>query len=122
MKDLQLKQLAPYLPYGVEILQPDAEGRNTLTLDVEGLRIMEVQGFEYFKPLLHPLSRLTEEMEHNGERFVPKDKLPMYFDNSLHFLIEQIENNYVEYCVIEKLFEWHFDVFGLINKGLAEAK
>ena len=24
-----------------------------------------------------------------------------------------------KYSVISKLFEWHFDVFGLINKGLA---
>jgi hypothetical protein len=90
---LTLEHLAAYLPYGVEILQPDAEGRNTFTLDVEGLRIMEVQGFEHFKLKLRPVS----DLEHNT---------PEYLQGCMY--------SYVQY-----LLSNHYDVFGLIPKGLA---
>ena len=56
METLKLEHIAPYLPYGVLVGQPDAEGRNCFTLDVEGLRIMEVTGFEHFRLGLRPLS------------------------------------------------------------------
>lgn len=113
--------------------------------------------------LILPLSYLTKEIEHNGEKFVP-----------LEFIIRMIEPEYIlidkstfnfnvinksigldqvfqlryktdfddyknvvmlnfhqkEKCFwhseriipitcIEKLYEWHFDIYGLIEQGLA---
>lgn len=78
-----------------------------------------------FKPLLLPLSHLTEEIEHNGERFVPVEKLKWMFDleDLDHHLVIEFETKItmLKNCmdIIEKLFEWHFDVYGLIEKGLA---
>lgn len=97
--------------------------------------------------VLRHLSDLTKEIEHNGEKFVPILRLAelnlrqfnwkMIFDSKRAFS----DKLYVEFyfngkdfrCVnqqydavaqnqfilFQKLFEWHFDVFGLIEKGLA---
>lgn len=117
------------------------------------------------KPLLHPLSKLTQEIEHNREKFVPILKVleilkiyPMSYnisENSIDLILDPRkhransrtkENRQVRfwfnsfngigfYCsnmkllmykdiygAIKKLFEWHFDVFGLIENGLAIEK
>jgi hypothetical protein len=90
-----------------------------------------------FKPLLHPLSDLTKEIDHNGERFVPVEWFEIGDDGgesleythgniklikTLKFIAEyNIHNdiNYLPYGVVQKLHEWHFDVFNWIEKGLA---
>lgn len=83
--------------------------------------------------LLRPLSDLTKEIEVNGERFVPVEKL---YNGKLNEWKNELEINgifydYVmemhehdllaelQYREISMLFEWHFDIFGLIEKGLA---
>jgi len=70
------------------------------------------------KPIFRPLSDLTKEIEHNGVKFIPAQKLGesgFVFPGHtwVHMVLE------LPYWVIEKLIEWHFDVFGLIEKGLA---
>jgi hypothetical protein len=69
MKDqLTLEHLAPYLPYGLKILNGwgDIKKLNYSYLDDEN------NGFiNHVKPILRPLSDLTEEIEHNGVKFVP---------------------------------------------------
>jgi hypothetical protein len=89
---------------------------------------------DQMKPLLHPLSDLTNpikvEGHNNGKEFVPIDEFfIMYgggFKDKKAFLntglIDSILNSSYEsytYSLISKLFEWHFDVFGLIKSGLA---
>ena len=86
------------------------------------------------KPILRPLSDLTKEIEHNGERFVPIDELwgqtlgeidSNTYDD--YFFNPDLKTTWIckenvlqlEWVVVEKLFEWHFDVFGLIDAGLA---
>jgi len=82
---LELKHIAPYLPYDLECECP------SLTEDREVPKVCDMVGafsdwvaistkdsnvhdeFEYdeFKPLLRPLKDLSTEIEHNGKRFVP---------------------------------------------------
>lgn len=75
------------------------------------------------KPILRPLSDLTKEIEHNGERFVFSDrylsnsKIKMLLDNSLCSFNNPL--NDIDYNSVKLLLEHHFDVFGLIEKGLA---
>jgi hypothetical protein len=69
-----------------------------------------------FKPALRPLSDLTKEIEHNGEKFVPYNKLTKEISNKAW--LSEIKINlsrpvYLPYFMVEKLFEWHFDVFNL---------
>ena len=86
------------------------------------------------KLALRPLSDLTKEIDVDGEKFIPIDILwnetleqvnsDTYDD---YFFNEDLETTWInidnvlrlEYIVVEKLIEWNFDVFGLIEKGLA---
>ena len=115
---LEQKHLAPYLPYGLKIKVIDTNfyKYDVMTLcDKSGLSNIGLSDLldepQDFKPILHPLSDLTKEIEVNGEKFVPRDK---FYGNPLDYKI--LDNNY---NVVQKLLEWHFDVFGLIENGLA---
>lgn len=71
-----------------------------------------------YKIVKHPLSDLTKEIEVNGEKFVPLKK--MGYNVSWYgwdfYKINILEQKYSD---IQKLLEWHFDIYGLIEKGLA---
>lgn len=69
------------------------------------------QNIEDCMPCLRQFSDLAREIEHNGERFVPRHK---FIGNPLDYKI--LHNSY---SVVQQLLKWHFDVFGLIDKGLA---
>lgn len=81
------------------------------------------------KPILRPLSDLTKEIKHNDKKFVPIDKLDgkssgVLGGNNLREMINKdTYKSYdfysLKYATIKKLFEWHFDVFGLIPNNLA---
>jgi len=139
MKKLELKHLAPYLPYNLKVFDDYySEIRYLAALAFSDCGIVkqlhypsQTREYNEIKPILHPLSDLTKEIEHNGEKFVPIEWLN---ENKSVRLIKVIntgryevfsENTgttnirFWEYCIIEKLFEWHFDVFGLIKDGLA---
>jgi len=149
MKQLTINELAPYLPYGLKIqftqLDDGISGIGELYRIETGKtdkQLFEinptiiVSDYELYlledeiKPILRPLSDLTEEIEHNGERFVPYKVL------GWEYLHDNTEFGQVVYCeygespktainVIDyigdyhTLLSWHFDVFGLLDKGLA---
>ncbi len=88
--------------------------------------ILNAQG----KPILRNLSDLTKEIEHNGEKFTPCNKLADIVTNDwdiedMECDVQIIKDYFTmhptdwPYWLIQKLFEWHFDVFGLIEKQLA---
>jgi len=132
---LTLEHLAPYLPYGLKVKVEDYK------CDYVGREFDEVIGFHQWdksgllwsvlteggakpslnrvKPILRPLSDLTKEIEVDGEKFVPLNKLRLDFD--LDFDAE--ERSFVNMFEIledyNKLLKWHFDVHGLIPKNLA---
>src|SRR5690606_37484510 len=75
------------------------------------------------KLILRPLSDLTKEIEHNGWSFTFSE---VYLGNSKLAKILGVERstfdnflNDIDYSSIQLLFKHHFDVFGLIDKGLA---
>lgn len=95
-----------------------------------------VEGFNYdnnvktdkLKPILHPLSDLTKEIEHNGEVFIPIDKLyhldmlrcdiSFFRFINLDIVADHIHSNkFLEFTLI--LAKWHFDIAKLIDKGEA---
>lgn len=121
--NLELK-LAAYLPYGLKILRPD----NKTILEAVGLIgnfivFNEETGYtygvigKYNKPILRPLD-LEKEIEVNGEKFIPIEKIAIYGNNK-GYLEEAILTGLVEVIVFNMLLSWHFDVFGLIEAGLA---
>ena len=173
--ELELKHLAPYLPYGLNILSKRhfcKYGEQTI-LEVNGIAFQDTADIPYwqyefvydndlkfsninkkgFKPMLRPISDLTKEIEVNGEKFVPLVEIIKHLN--FKFLRYEIKDNSLDvvfdnkpqtkerfwfsnfkgtsfYCsnmnklmykdiygAMNKLFEWHFDVFGLIEKDLA---
>lgn len=119
--ELELKHLAAYLPYGlkVEYSLPEWQQKQIdkiTMLSISHSRVyIESYNFngwiEKYKPILRPLSYLTKEIEVNGEKFIPRMK---FYGTPLDY---KITSN--SYDVIQKLLEWHFDIFGLIDSGLA---
>jgi len=166
MDNLELKHIAPYLPYGLKVqYEGILNGKELKEYDKSepllsdpyseeyiefwrnrrediGLKISKIKEVKFynnyikfyvgrhhgylkplylgdFKPILRPLSLLTKEIEHLGERFVPYDTniFTKYRMNTLH--PKHINIVGMPYWCVQKLIEWHFDVFGLIEKGLA---
>ena len=77
-------------------------------------------------PILHPLSDLTKEIEHNGEKFVPIERLSKLNGMSairdmdtIALYIQESGLNFIPYVIINLLVSWHFDIAGLIEKGEA---
>ena len=139
MKDkITLDHLAPYIPYGLKVETVDG------IFEVDGwgseigifLKTMMygANAIPAYKPILRPLSDLTKEITHNGETFVPIDylngefagKIPRKFEvnqtirnpNIFFTLAEWISFKEL-HELFELLFSWHFDVFGLLDAGLA---
>lgn len=149
---LELKHLAPYLPYDlgilVEMSMTETDSFPLTTENIDG--VLEYQK----KPTLRPLDDLVNEITHNGQKFVPivellkmqyiswqKNKegtryaeiehgktgtryFALYTNQATYsFKLYKYEfmtgRNTIEYWVMQKLIEWHFDVFDLIEQNLA---
>ena len=120
-KDLLLQDLSPRLPYGVILECCGLVGEELRTITKEGL-INDDYDIDEVKPMLFPLSSITEEQWINAPRvnltnFTLESlkcgcfTLASYTcENNLHDLLE----------FINWLYENHFDVSGLIPLGLAK--
>lgn len=195
MDKLTIKYIAPHLPYGLKchnMGNHDDEGtpivQEIIGLDQDGVLVSFEHEDEHYLysdtfPLLRPMSDLTKEIDHKGEKFVPMIRLLELKERNAFTKNERIKNllskdvkvidcktseyklsptmicHAVRYAVettnmgtlvyrfsfdehfdrfsaqdetrrltlgvghqkqlFEKLYEWHFDIDGLIEKGLA---
>ena len=171
--NLELKHLAAYLPYELNILNQWKDLGTLTTLFVssnfDSCMIRSYDDDEECEicdcvPILRPMSDLVKEIEHKGKKFIPiqvlfemtlmdgwlscgKDHLKDFKthidDDSFYYYIfkdEDLECSFGYYIydqsfsfhdgerdhpvenqlsLFQSLFEWHFDVFGLIEQGLA---
>lgn len=123
METLELKHLAPYLPFGVKAKTKDYEfivaGAHDYTIfgDNENGELEEYYGD--VKLILRPLSDLTEK--HIKEIHSRCPNSPNWQELHKEWINEggDLTETIIEYAVMEILLEWHFDVFRLIDKGLA---
>jgi len=118
MKELELKHLAPYLPYQLKYLDKDTNKIEKMISLHDKINMVDfgwgnAHEFSEFKPILRPLSDLTKV---NG--FSLSDMISHGAHNDF-WLKENFEVKYLMHLDFEKLVSWHFDVFGLIEKGLA---
>jgi len=133
MKKLTLEKLAPYLSHKIKFMSPcDGPQEITGMTDLSHVSYYDNETdagddihIEDVELILYPLEYLTKEIEVNGERFVPIDKInKLYADGGLEFIIhnEVIEEknhtgsffhlnpNCYPYYIIKKLYEWHFAI------------
>ena len=123
---LELKHLAPYLPYELKAI---IRLREDSSLPIDDECVVNVSCFEAaylgseydeFKPILRPLSDLNKEIDFNGDLFTPNHhpSFKLFISNDMDWFIDNCPY-FVDYLQVQKLLEWHFDVFGLIPAGLA---
>lgn len=74
-----------------------------------GIEVNDV--INYCKPILKPLTDITEE------EYVILDGCHNF--SSMRFSDLEKDPTRYPYTIVQKLIEWHYDVFGLIEKGLA---
>ena len=124
---LELKHLAPYLPYGLKGVCNEV----TYLLTTEGGSTKEFGSLngtaglsmfiEYCKPILRPLSDLTKgeifvdgELKNYFQEFELEKYLPFDFYADTKYWTQDLP-----YKIILEFLENHFDIFGLIPQGLA---
>lgn len=118
--ELELKHLAPYFPYGLNILYWNGTAKKYIgTLQVLHYETRHVLGSDKHKPILRPLSDLTKEITVNGETFVPTYRLIKEDKSFTKDFIDVFGYEELKVSVYELLLEWHFDIFRLIPAGLA---
>ena len=125
MKTLELKDICGYLPYG--LMQKHYNDVCSFTIATQscmGNDVFHEMPIRFGKPILRPMSDLTEEITHRGEKFVPLD----VFNDRGHFIEFDVAGLLytVGGCmdsdwlmVFDKFHEWMFDYRGLISAGLA---
>ena len=70
--------MALSLPYGLKVKEVDLDV--TFNYSAKTYILMSMLDWDNsYQPILHPLSDLTKEIEHNGEVFVPMEKLGSRF-------------------------------------------
>jgi len=137
MNKLELKHLSPYLPYELKVESISIYGKINKPKKAKVIKELTVgnlwsfigeKSFESKKclPILRPLSDLYREIEQNGVKFIPCHELAKISMNNRRNCDFDIRSNKYDWSTIignldcyRKLLEWHFDVFGLIEKGLA---
>lgn len=124
MKKLQLEHLSPYLPYSVKAIFKEKSGSKkkvtgTISCVYSDSTICCYDTVnsspDEFKLLLKPLSALDE-----------KALSEMNMDMGDQMIIEEIRDKRMgywsaSYDTIQILLKNHYDVFGLIEQGFAEA-
>ena len=145
MKTIELKHLAPYLPYNLKFRQRVRKPTSPVAYYYKN-RLMTVGNIEWLltseiqKPVLRPLSDLTNDEYHlkikswfinhaendvqittydNGNYIGLTATYKMMGDVFTDIIINAGGINDTDYWLVENLLKNHFDVFGLIEKGLA---
>ena len=127
-KEITLKEWSAYLPYGLKVkLESELYPTPTiigitndyLYLNYHGYRLSKLT--KDCKPILRDLSDLTKEIEHNGERFIPEDRLYELadVDAETEFLDAIFDGwwsgddkiQFAPYTFFQKMVEWKFNFF-----------
>lgn len=122
MEKLELNQLKHYLGTGVKFRR--FIGNNKF-ID-QPLTQNNLIWIQDGKLLLHPLSRLTDPILEDGKslrdlEIIKKDR-STELNHAISLRLNQKPFTSLEFWFVELLFKYHFDVFGLIPKGLAIEK
>lgn len=131
---LELKHLAPYLPYGLKIEHSTFQTGKRKISELTSIKSNSVETehriycqIENCKPILRPISELLEKLDFF--ELGDDDNYSIEFDHGNIKLIKNLESiadnksyfdiQFLPYAVVQQLIEWHFDIFGLIPAGLA---
>ncbi|MCT4330941.1 hypothetical protein HZP13_14575 [Elizabethkingia anophelis] len=138
MDKLELKDIAPYLQYNLQmqyeptreigVLESILHANNEYDELRFGISTMfQSDHYWLFKPILRPMSDLTKEITHNGETFIPLHRILEAYCFDLDKMDEEYILSFKEslievdmsYKTAQMLHEMHFDTEKLIERDLA---
>lgn len=135
MEELQLQELSYYLPHVIECVAYDGFRGVLMQLTLKEIdfdfqvKLADGNNFQWsflegVKPILRPLSDLKTEINHNEEILIPvnwinENFIGAKYDDDIKTIFRFKTYSHLPFDLFHKLLEWHFDVFGLIGKGLA---
>ena len=120
---LTIEHLSAYLPYGVDkITRHPFAGVGDYRSKIQSGDLWMID--KKMKLVLRPISQLPVPITHNGETFEPMERLKSEMPYSIEIMlssVSEINPNDTPYGIVTRCLSWHFDVFGLIEAGLAVA-
>jgi len=136
---LTIEHLAPYLRYGLKWKSTKYKEISTMIGlipsqavfkisddEIESYTNFTLTGDTYIKPILRPLSDLLSSGCFVDIETASENEMNQHMWEDLRCRLERCEKsnsntdiNKMPYWVVELLFKYHVDVFGLIDKGLA---
>ena len=128
---LELKHLAPYLPYDLKVMDLyDNKERFFVGYSINHTEQVKISVYKNLlstgrlssevKPILRPLSDLKtieKEIKLVDSYWYVDDYLTEKCTVDKIYPLHVIE--FIPYAIMQVLLKYHFDVFGLIEKGLA---
>lgn len=143
--ELEVKHIVPYLPYRLKFLiESDSESKEPNIYELKsidiGLKMVNIgwgnaKNLAEIKPILKPFSKLTKELyyqlcgksendsfgfwygKHNGDSDKRDYIYHSGYSSRQYFICDG--HGQFNYKMMDFFFKNHFDVFGLINSGLA---
>ena len=124
-----IEYLSLYLPYNLylwnevkqkAVMMNMGEGSSGNWVGIKAVSRYYERGNYVYKPILYPLSMLTEEIEHEGEKVHMMERI--WNSTQGNITLEWIKQHHIQrvpYFVARELFKYHFDFFGLIDQGKA---
>ena len=132
---LELKHLAPYLPYKLKgtsnrdynIQSVDMIGLDDRRISINKRNVIAdlLYTYDEFKTILRPLSDLTKKIQiaEFYASFTAHIRRITGFEIDTDLDVDTEGCYYIDFydyqLILEFLYGYHFDVFGLIEKGLA---
>lgn len=120
-----------YLPYDVKVLDLNKNKKlklvpSYLPKEIKGFRTLSIEDYlkneSNYVLLLRPMSELNSIVEHFFSKMIPSRHLnidPIDAKKMAQHqeLVKEVD---YPYSIVHKLMSLHFDVFGLLNAGLAK--
>lgn len=130
---IKLEHLAPYLPYQLKVRLPIVNKKSCRKYVIGTVGSIYSDASicchdtvnstpDWFKPILRPMSDLFENQADYQDIIDEFSEIGFQRlkDSFLSLKIPSINYlDYINYTAMTKMLKHHFDVFGLINKGLA---
>lgn len=118
LTELDWTTYLPYRPH-VHVRYMDNHGSEVDKVTTLTLRLLtKIIGIGWSKLILRPLDHIDAEITHNGEKFVPIERLVERFGNGFDYYDIGNQTTMYPYGIVQQLIEWHFDVFGLGKDNL----
>lgn len=109
---LTLDDLSIYLPYFIKF----KDTRSVYELNVSNISCFD---YQFSKLILRPMSDFYNQINVRDGIIIPNDFLMEKFGDTSCVTNTMLVGSFTKFGFVKKLAEWHFDIFGLIEKDLA---